>query len=549
MLGGGDRGVGHDGPDPLHEMVPAPRRRAATTSGRRHGRSRSPRSDRHARSVSPAAGGAATSTTASAAVRSVVRDAHVAQQSSPSTAQPFTHTGAAPVDNPLVAMNGIPTARSARCGGAAPAVGRPGLLLALAVVVGVVAFVYVSDVNDDVDRKEEAARILSQMQTSTARLGNLAALGSEPSLMLQAAGDAFALQATLGQQLRRWDRVCGTSARRRRSPSCAARRPSSPGGCARRCAATCGPGGPPRGAGPGQPPLPPDRRRCARAVAAEAADANAAGDTKTAVVTGVAIGFVVVMLALFQLGRVRLRRMRRDTAMREALHEATRESEERYRYVTDLVPDQIFTIGADGRFDYMNERTAAFLGGRLGRRCRPVARPAPPGRHAARAVDVVERDACRRAGRGRVPHAGRGRRVPLDPHARHPAARRRRQDRAVVLLRHRHHRSPAPGAGPARGPPAARGGAGRSRTSGAGSGTSRRTRSAGPTSSTACTGCRRTRGSCYESFLDLVHPDDRAARRGGDRRGRSRSAARTSSSAASSAPTARSETSSAAATC
>jgi PAS domain S-box-containing protein len=59
---------------------------------------------------------------------------------------------------------------------------------------------------------------------------------------------------------------------------------------------------------------------------------------------------------------VRLRRMRRDTALREALHEATRESEERYRYVTNLVPDQIFTIGPDGRFDYMNERTAAFLG-------------------------------------------------------------------------------------------------------------------------------------------------------------------------------------------
>jgi PAS domain S-box-containing protein len=52
--------------------------------------------------------------------------------------------------------------------------------------------------------------------------------------------------------------------------------------------------------------------------------------------------------------------------MREAVHEATRESEERYRYVTDLVPDQIFTIDADGRFDYMNERTTAFLGGRLG---------------------------------------------------------------------------------------------------------------------------------------------------------------------------------------
>jgi PAS domain S-box-containing protein len=68
-----------------------------------------------------------------------------------------------------------------------------------------------------------------------------------------------------------------------------------------------------------------------------------------------------VLLALFQVGRVRLLRMRRETTMREALHEATRERE-RYRYVTDLVPDQIFTIGPDGRFDYMNERTVAFLG-------------------------------------------------------------------------------------------------------------------------------------------------------------------------------------------
>src|SRR5687768_3810020 len=83
----------------------------------------------------------------------------------------------------------------------------PGLLLALAAAVAVGAFVYVSNVNEDVDRKDEAASILSQMETSTARLGNLAALGSEPSLMLQAAGDAFALQATLDGQLRRWDKV------------------------------------------------------------------------------------------------------------------------------------------------------------------------------------------------------------------------------------------------------------------------------------------------------------------------------------------------------
>jgi len=49
-------------------------------------------------------------------------------------------------------------------------------LLAVAVIVGAGAFAYVSRVNDDVDRKEEAAQILARMQTSTARLGNLAAL-------------------------------------------------------------------------------------------------------------------------------------------------------------------------------------------------------------------------------------------------------------------------------------------------------------------------------------------------------------------------------------
>ena len=80
-------------------------------------------------------------------------------------------------------------------------------------------------------------------------------------------------------------------------------------------------------------------------IAAEAADANSAGDTKTAVVTGIAIAFVVVLLALFQAGRVRLQRMRRETVIRETVHEATRESEERYRYVTDLVPDQILRSG------------------------------------------------------------------------------------------------------------------------------------------------------------------------------------------------------------
>jgi PAS domain S-box-containing protein len=240
----------------------------------------------------------------------------------------------------------------------------PSLLLALAVAVGVAAFVYVKDVNDDVDRKEEAARVLSQMQTSSARLGNLAALGSEPSLMLQAARDAFTLQVTLGQQLRHWDGVWDKP-----TPPAVAELRRAQAELTRRLRQAV------RGnvrAGRASPEeLAQGNRLYHRIdelraeVAADAADANNAGDTKTAIVTGVAIGFLVVMLALFQLARVRLRRMRRDTAMSEALHAATRESEERYRFVTDLVPDQIFTIGADGRFDYVNERTAAFLGGRL----------------------------------------------------------------------------------------------------------------------------------------------------------------------------------------
>jgi PAS domain S-box-containing protein len=261
---------------------------------------------------------------------------------------------------------GNPSGSLARRAGAAlrmPWV-APAVLLAVVVVVGVVAFVYVSNVNDDVDRKAEAARVLSQMQTSTARLGNLAALGSEPSLILQAATDAFTLQVTLGQQLRRWDRVWdkptppAVAELRRAQAELTRRLRQALRGNVRAGRATA-------------QELAQGNRLYHRIddlharVAADAADANNAGDTKTAVVTGVAIGFVVVMLALVQLARVRLRRMRRDTAMREALHAATRESEERYRYVTNLVPDQIFTLGADGRFDYMNERTATFIGGRL----------------------------------------------------------------------------------------------------------------------------------------------------------------------------------------
>ena len=284
----------------------------------------------------------------------------------------------------------------------------PALLLAVTVVVGVAAFVYVNNVNDDVDRKEEAARVLSQMQTSTARLGNLAALGSEPSLILQAAADAFALQVTLGQQLRRWDRVWdkptppAVAQLRRAQVELTRRLRQALRGNAR--------------AGRASPAeLAQGNRLYHRIdalhtrVAADAADANNAGDTKTAVVTGVAIGFVVLMLALVQLARGRLRRMRRDAAMREAVHEATRESEERYRYVTDLVPDQIFTIDADGRFDYMNERTTAFLGGRVGDVAGRWLDLHHPDDTPARAVHVVERHARGGAGRGRVPHPGRGR--------------------------------------------------------------------------------------------------------------------------------------------
>ena len=410
MRGGGDRGVGHDGPDPLHEMVPAPRRRAATTSARRRwavtfsalGSPCTRRVARRGRRPGQRHGQRG---------RQKCRASIALRNSLPRRRSPSLTPAPLPSIIHLVETftGHSPDSLTRRTGWALrlPWV-APALLLALAVVVGVVAFVYVDNVNDDVDRKEEAARVLSQMQTSTARLGNLAALGSEPSLMLQAAGDAFALQVTLGQQLRRWDRVWDKP-----TPPAVAELRSAQAELTRRLRQAV------RGnvrAGRASPEeLAQGNRLYHRIdelharVAADAADANSAGDTKTAVVTGVAIGFVVVMLALVQLARVRLRRMRRDTAMREALHEATRESEERYRYVTDLVPDQIFTIGADGRFDYMNERTAAFLGRPARGRCRPVARPAPPGRHAARAVDVVERDARGGAGRGGVPHAGRRR--------------------------------------------------------------------------------------------------------------------------------------------
>jgi PAS domain S-box-containing protein len=238
----------------------------------------------------------------------------------------------------------------------------PVLLLAVAALVGAIAFAYVKDVNDDVDRKDEAAQILSQMETSTARLGNLAALGQEPSLVLHAAGDAFAVRQTLEDLLRRWDEIYwkdstpGAITALRRTLRILTRRLTlAVRGNLRAGRATA-----------------PELRqgdmlyhRVARlraTVSAEAADANASGDTRIAVVTGSAIGFVVVLLVLFQLNRMRLRGMRRDRVLREATHEATRESEERYRYVTDLVPDQIFTIGPDGRIDYMNERTATFLG-------------------------------------------------------------------------------------------------------------------------------------------------------------------------------------------
>jgi PAS domain S-box-containing protein len=239
----------------------------------------------------------------------------------------------------------------------------PVVLLTLAAAVGAIAFFYIKDVNDDVDRKQEAGDVLSQMQTSTARLGNLAALGNEPSLRLQAAGDAFALEATLTEQLRRWNKVYWEDP----DPPAIAQLEQAQRELTRRLRrAVQGDLGAGRASAPelAQGNSLYHRINALRAkFSADAADAAGAADTKRAIVTGVAIGLVVLLLALFQLGRMRLQRMSRDTAMREALHEATRESEERYRYVMNLVPDQIFTIGADGRFDYMNERTRAFLGG------------------------------------------------------------------------------------------------------------------------------------------------------------------------------------------
>jgi PAS domain S-box-containing protein len=252
-------------------------------------------------------------------------------------------------------------ARTARAALRRPWV-APALMLALAAVVGAIAFAYVKDVNDDVDRKNEAVRILSQMETSTARLGNLAALGQEPSLVLHAAADAFAVRQSLEDLLRRWEEVYWKD----RTPPVIVALGRTLRILTRRLSLAVR-GNLRAGRASAEELAEGDRlyHRVARlraTVSDEASDANAAGDTRIAVVTGSAVGFMVVLLVLFQLNRVRLRRMRRDTVLREALHEATRESEERYRYVNDLVPDQIFTIGPDGRIDYMNERTAAFLG-------------------------------------------------------------------------------------------------------------------------------------------------------------------------------------------
>jgi PAS domain S-box-containing protein len=238
----------------------------------------------------------------------------------------------------------------------------PALLLVVAAVVGAIAFAYVKDVNDDIDRRDEAVQILSQMETSTARLGNLAALGQEPSLLLHAAGDAFAVRQTLEDLLRRWEEVYWHD----RPPAAIVQLRRTLRILTQRLGEAVR-GNPRAGRASAAELAQGDQlyhevAQLRGRVSAEASDSNAAGDTRVAVVTGSAIGFVVVLLALFQLNRTRLRRMRRDTVLREALHEATRESEERSRYVMNLVPDQIFTIGADGRIDYMNERTAAFLG-------------------------------------------------------------------------------------------------------------------------------------------------------------------------------------------
>ena len=332
------------------------------------------------------------------------------QQSSPSQVA-FTHTGAAAVDNQSrgIGHRESPSSLARR---AAAALRRPwvapALLLAVAVVVGVAAFVYVNNVNDDVDRKEEAARVLSQMQTSTARLGNLAALGSEPSLILQAAADAFALQVTLGQQLRRWDRVWDKPtppavAQLRRAQAELTRRlrqalrgnaragRASPAELAQgnrlyhRIDALHAPGGR-RRRGRQQRRRHQDRGRDGRRDRVRGGDARAGPARARAPAPDAA-----------------RRRDERGGARGDARERGAIPLRDRPRAGPDLHDRRRRAVR-------LHERAHRRVSRRPGRRrCRPVARPPPPGRHAARAVDVVERHARGGAGRGRVPHAGRGR--------------------------------------------------------------------------------------------------------------------------------------------
>ena len=410
VLGGGDRGVGHDGSRPAARDGASPPRLAATTSGRPRGRSRSPRSDRHARGVSPAAGGAAASARASAAVRSVVRE-RMLRNSLPHRSSPSLTPAPLPsIINLMEAVTGNPLSSLARRAAAAlrrPWV-APALLLAVAVVVG-----------------SRGLRVCQQRQRRRGPQGG-GGPGPVPDADLHRAARE---PGGTGERA-----VAGPAGRRGRVRAPGHPRPAAaplgpgvgqahaPGG-GRAASGTgrahpaaapsaarqrAGRAGQPRGAGPGQPPLPQDRRpprpggRRRRGRQQRRRHQDRGRDGRRDRVRG----------GDARAGPARARAPAPDAARRRdergGARGDTRERgavplRDRPRAGPDLHDRRRRAVRLHERAHRRVSRRPAR------RRCRPVAGPSPPGRHAARAVDVVERHARGGAGRGRVPHAGRGR--------------------------------------------------------------------------------------------------------------------------------------------